>query len=306
MLLVGAGLFMRTMEQLRAVNVGFNPPHLVTFNIDPSLAGYKPAAIPAVQQRVLDGLSAIPGIRSVAASDDAALVNNGNFYGITVSRYEAPPEESFPRCRTPPRPRTHLDAMQIPLLAGRTFTDGDTLDHPQVTLVNQSFVKHFCGGDIASCLGRRISYGPANPTKVDMEIVGVFRDYRNRGIRDEIPATIYRPLRQAPDTSQIYITLRTSLEPTQAFNDIRNAMRRIDPSLAVGNMLTMDQQIDLDLQNREHDHAARGLVRTGWQTLLCRSRPVRRAGRTRRRSGHARSASAWRWAARASRSRRSS
>ena len=247
-LLVGAGLFIRTMQQLRKVNTGFNTTHLLTFNIDPELAGYSAAATPAVQQRVLDGLAAVPGIRSVAASNDQALGSNGNFYGVVVSGYVAPAEEDFQVQNTSVTPN-YLATMQIPLVVGRIFTESDTLDHPGVTLVNESFVKHFCNGSNAQCLGRHISFPTRNRTKMDAEIVGIFRDYRNRGIRDVIPATMFRPIKQTPEISQLFLNLRTSLEPTEAIGDIRIAMRRIEPQLPIGPMVTMDQQIDADLQN---------------------------------------------------------
>ncbi|RRA49772.1 ABC transporter permease [Acidipila sp. EB88] len=247
-LLVGAGLFIRTMQQLRAVNLGFNATHLVTFSIDPRLAGYSAASTPAIHQRVLDALAVLPGIQSVAASDDAALQINGSFYGITVSGYQSSPDDSFQVQNSATTP-DYLATMQIPLLMGRLFTDADTLGHPDVALVNEVFVRHYCNGNNAACLGRHISYGIGINDKTNIEVVGVFRDYRNRSIRDAIPATMYRPLKQSPDSTQIYVVLRTALEPTQAFGDIRAAMHRVDPSLAVGDLITMDQQIDADLQN---------------------------------------------------------
>lgn len=247
-LLVGAGLFIRTLQRLRAVDVGFNTTHLVTFNIDPRLAGYSAANTPAIHQRVLDGLAVIPGVQAVAASDDAALVSSGSFYGISVTGYQPPPDESFQVQNSSVTPN-YLQTMQIPLLMGRGITSSDTLEHPKIALVNQSFVKHYCNGNNASCIGRHISYGRDNPDRTDFEIVGIFRDYRNRSIRDEIPATMFRPLKQVPEASQIYLDVRTVLAPTEAFADIRNAMRRIDPSLPVSQLITMDQQIDTDLQN---------------------------------------------------------
>ena len=99
--------------------------------------------------------------------------------------------------------------MDIPLLMGRNLSDTDTLDHPAVAIVNEQFVKHYCGGSNASCIGRHIGYGIRNPVKVSIEVVGIFRDYHTRGIRDPIPAIMIRPLKQSPETSQLYIYLRT-------------------------------------------------------------------------------------------------
>lgn len=247
-LLVGAGLFIRTMQHLRAVDVGFNTTHMITFNIDPELAGYSAAATPGVQQRVLDGLAAIPGVQSVAASDTQELADTGNLYGIRLAGYDTPPDDTYSVQNTTVTPN-YLSTMKIPLVAGRDLSDEDLLNHPDVALVDQTFVKHFCGGSSASCLGRHMSYGQRNPVKVDLEIVGVFADYHTHGIREEIPAIMYRPLKQNPDAAQLYFYLKTRLTPAVAIGDVRSTMRRIDPKLPIGTIVTMDQQINTDLQN---------------------------------------------------------
>jgi putative ABC transport system permease protein len=246
-LLVGAGLFIRTMQQLRAVDVGFNTTHLLTFNIDPERSGYTSDQTPIVQQRILDGLATIPGIKAVAAGDDQALVQSGSFFGISVTGYQKPPDESYQVQGTTVTPN-YMTTMQIPLIAGRAFTEDDNKDHPSVALVNQEFVRHYCGGVLYSCIGRRINYGKGD-SAVEMEIVGVFRNYRNRGIKTDIPATFFRPLKQNPQASSINLYLRTTLDPRQAIGSVINQMHRLDPNLAVGTILTMDQQIDIDLQN---------------------------------------------------------
>ena len=247
-LLVGAGLFIRTMQQLRAVDVGFQTSHLLSFNIDPQLAGYSVAQTPVVEQRVLDGLNSVPGIQSVSASDDQVLSPQGNRYGIEVSGYQRPVDDDYQVQNSVVTP-DFLNSMKIPILAGRDLSATDTLDHPGATVVNEVFVKHFCNGSNVSCLGRHIGYGATNPSKIDMEIVGIFRDFRVDGIRGEIPAGILRPLKQTPATSQLFLYLRTALPPAQAIQEVQNAMRHIDPSLPVGTFTTMDQQIDIDLQN---------------------------------------------------------
>ena len=248
-LLVGAGLFIRTMQKLRAVDVGYNISHLVTFNVDPSLAGYTPANIPALQQRLLESIAQVPGIQSASASDAAELAQFGNYYGISVSGFQSPPDDNFQVQNSVVTPN-YLTTLKLPLLAGRDLSDTDTLDHPAVATVNQSFVKHFCNGDNYSCIGRHISYSSRNPVKIDAQIVGIFRDYKHTALDAPAPATMFRPLKQAPTTSALYIYLRTTLAPEDSINAVRLAMQRIDPTLAVNNIHTMDQQIDDSLANQ--------------------------------------------------------
>lgn len=248
-LLVGAGLFLRTMQQLRAVNLGFNATHLLTFSIDPLLAGYRSAEVPVVQQRVLEGLATVPGVLTVAGSDTLALSGNTSMYGISLSNYTAPPDNSYQVQNVSATPN-YLSALQVPMIAGRALSETDTLDHPNVAVVDQTFVQHFCNGSNESCLGRRIGIGTSvDGKKIEMAIVGVFQNFRNRSIRDDNPASMIRPLKQNPDASRLFLALRTSLPPADAANEVRVAMRRIDPKLPPDTMVTMDQQIDSDLSN---------------------------------------------------------
>lgn len=255
-LLVGAGLFIRTMQQLRSIDFGFNTTHLVMFNTNPQLSGFSAGETPAIQQRVLDGLTSVPGVLSVAASDDSTLTDNGNNYGISVSRYQPPADDDYQSQITTATPN-YLSTLQIPLIAGRGITETDTPATQRVALVNQTFVRHYCNGNIPSCIGRSIglSRRSSSLAKDQLQIVGVFRDYRNKTVSGEIPSTVLRALKQvAPaDTSdggQLYFYLRTALPPADTFSTIAQAMHRIDPALAYGNMISMDQQIDADLQNQ--------------------------------------------------------
>jgi predicted permease len=246
-LLVGAGLFIRTMQQLRAVNLGFNTAHLIIFDIDPQLAGYSPAQIPALHQRVLDGLTRIPGVQSVFAGDNEELTTNASMYGVTVSRYQAPPDENYQIQESVVTPN-YLAALQVPLIAGRELSETDTLDHPRAAVVNQAFVKHYCTSN-DDCLGRTISNGRGTRLSDTMQIVGIVGDFKHRGVREDVVATAFRPLRQVPEAATLFVFLRTAGDPAAMLNQVRSTMQQIEPSLAIGTMHTEDQQIDVDLQN---------------------------------------------------------
>ena len=246
LLLVGASLFVRTMQKLRQVDVGFNTTHLVTFGINPKLSGYAPAAIPVLHQRVIDALAVLPGVQVVAATDDPELAGNGQGGNVTVAGYTAPPDEQYSIEDTYINP-AFFSAMQVPLLAGRFFSDGDTADHPQVAIVNETFAKHFCGS-AAACLGRRAGRG-AGKVALDLEIVGVVRDTKHEGLREAVDPTLFRPLKQNANPAQLFLYLRTALPPEQALTTVRRAMQQLDPALAMVALRTMDAQIDDSLSN---------------------------------------------------------
>lgn len=247
MLLVGAGLFVRTLQNLRKVDVGFTTSHLVTFNIDPKLSGYEAAAVPSLLQRVQDGMATLPGVQSVAATTDPELAGNNHGGNVTVQGYVAPPEEDYD-VEEPFVSPAFFSSLQIPLLAGRAFSDGDAAEHPPVAIVNETFSKHFCGTP-TGCLGRMISNGGGDKLELKTQIVGIVRDNKHSDLRTAAPPTFFRPLKQDPTPVGTTIYLRTSVAPDHLLADVRGAMRRLDSSLVPNNLRTMDGQIDDALSN---------------------------------------------------------
>ncbi len=120
-LLIGAGLFVRTLENLRAVNVGFVTDHLLSFGTNARLAGYQADQMQSVTERVLDGLAALPGVRSVAATDDPDLDNEDEDGNISVAGYNAGEDEDM-QVEQPWISSGYFKAMEVPVLAGRDFT----------------------------------------------------------------------------------------------------------------------------------------------------------------------------------------
>ena len=246
LLLVGAGLFVRTMQKLRHVDVGFNTTHLVTFGINPKLSGYAPAAIPALQQHVLETMATLPGVESVAGSSLAQLDGDNHTGNATVAGYNTPPDDDFEVAKEFISP-SFFQTFQIPLLAGRAFTQADTATGQQVAIVNQAFVQHFCNGSVPTCLGRQI--GSKHTAKLDTEIVGVVRNFRHGGLRDDANATVFQPLPQNDEPARLFVFLRTSTPPEQFLPTVRRAMQQLDPTLVVAEVRTMNAQIDDSLSN---------------------------------------------------------
>jgi len=246
LLLIGAGLFVRTMQNLRRVDVGFTTAHLVTFGINPKLSGYAPAAVPALHQRVIDTISALPGIQSVAATDDAELVGGSQGGNISISGYAAPPDTDYD-IEEPWVNAAYFSTMQIPLVTGRLFTEAEaTTTH--VAVVNETFAKHFCGTP-TSCVGRMMATGGGNKIKLDTEIIGVVRDIKHKGMRDDADPTLFRPLKQSTTPSRLYLYIRTFEDPVQVLSTVRRTMQQLDPTLALTSLRTMDEQIDDSLAN---------------------------------------------------------
>ena len=246
-LLVSSGLFLRTLRNLRTVDVGFPTAHLVTFAIAPLLAGYTQESATTLQLRILDTLKGVPGVQAVTATNDEVLANHNSGSNVTVAGYTAPPDEQYD-IEEPAVTADYFTVMQTPIVAGRAFTLDDNLTHPPVAIVNQTFSKHFCGAPTA-CLGRMMATGGGTGLKLDTQIVGIVRDSKHSGIRSDISPTMLRPLTQLPKVTGTNIYLRTFADAGHMLETTRRVMHSLDPALPLTGLMTLDQRIDSDLSN---------------------------------------------------------
>jgi putative ABC transport system permease protein len=245
MLLVGAGLFVRTLRNLKSLNAGFATDHLLTFGIDPSLAGYEPARTFALYDRVFETLRALPGVRSVAATNDPELANDNESGSISIAGYTEKPEEDM-QVEQPNVSVGYFSILQMPLLAGRAFTDQDTLESQKVAVVNESFARHFFG-DPQKALGHDLGNGSGKGTKTDIAIVGVVKDAKHSSLRDAVPRTVFTPYLQSPEPHALTFYVRTWQQPQSAETGIRHAMQTLDSKLVLDTFRTMDEQVDNNL-----------------------------------------------------------
>jgi predicted permease len=240
LLLIGAGLFVRTLRNLRSVDLGFTPDHLMGFNINPRLAGYQPDQVTALNKRILEALAALPGVRNVAATDDPDLSGEDDNGNVRILGYNASENEDM-QAEQPWVTPQYFSTMQVPLLAGRVFTEDDIAGKESVAIVNASFATHYFGTPQAA-LGRIVNFGsvaePQNTT-----IVGVVGDTKHHGVRDPVKRTVYRPLFQSPQPNFTTFLLRTYQAPSAAESSTRTAMQQLDSKLALGRVRTMDELI---------------------------------------------------------------
>ena len=143
LLLIGAGLFVRTLKNLRAVDVGFVPDHMVTFDLNPRLAGYQAGQMQALNQRILENLAALPGVRAVAATDDPDLAGDDETGNVSIAGVKM--NEDDQDFEEPSVTPAYFATLKAPLLAGRVFTDQDVLGKAKVAVVNLSVAKRYFG-----------------------------------------------------------------------------------------------------------------------------------------------------------------
>ena len=245
LLLLGAGLLVRTLRNLQHVETGFNTQNLLLFSIDPSLIGYEDERLAALYERMFARLEAVPGVKAVTFSRNALLSFSANTSSVFVDGEVGPDgklKDSDTKVHTVRE--NFLPAMEIPLLQGRNLSAQDGANAPRVAIVNQEFVKtHFPN---TNPIGKRFGFEPEQPG--EFEIIGVARDAKYTSQRDAIEPTVYQSWRQSLDRMQLAtVEVRTNGDPSSFVPGIREAMHEVDSNLPLTNIRTQIEQADKTL-----------------------------------------------------------
>ena len=244
LLLIGAGLFLQSLRNLKTLNPGFEVGNLVAFDVDPTMSRYDPKWSADYYRRLHERLSALPGVESHTFAVVPVLEDDEWDSWVTIEGYSAKPDE---------RPDPHMQycspgffkTLKIPVLLGRDFNDRDDAGAPKVGIVNQKFVKRYFGG--ADPLGRHVGMGIDPGTKTDIQIVGVVGDTKYESMRDEIPYELYIPSDQKSFTDGGTVYVRAQGGPTHLFNTLRTAVRAVDANVPMYDMRTLDDQMQISL-----------------------------------------------------------
>src|SRR5262245_4553321 len=226
LLLVGAGLFLRTLYNLQRVNLGFNQENLLVFKLQPGQGGYKGERLLQFYQQLLARLDALPGVRAATFGRVPLIAQDNYFSGILLPGEVA---ETAPRRSTARQMarENYFATLEIPLLRGRGFTAQDDAHAPQVAIVNQTFAREFFPN--ADALGQRISF---RRDKRAVEIIGVVADTKYENQRKKIPPLLYTPWRQeSAALGEMNFSLRTTSEPTALAAAARQTVRELDSNL---------------------------------------------------------------------------
>jgi len=250
LLLFGAGLFVRTLHNLRNVDVGFTSDHLLTFGISPGYAGYKLEQNPDLYKRIVENLKGLPGVRTAAATSDPELSGNDSRSSIGIPGY-TPGENERMNVEWEEITPGYFDTLQLPFVTGRDLNDQDQPGAAKVAVVNEKFARRYFGSP-EKAVGHNFARGGAPEDKPEFQIVGVVRDSKHRNLRDEIEPTVYVPYTQVdPKRGITYMQfyVRTWQAPEQATNTIRAAMQSLDSKLVVDSLTTVDRQINNNVTN---------------------------------------------------------
>jgi len=238
LLLIGAGLFARSLYNVKSIDAGFRTDHLISFAIQPGLNGYGEERIRTLIEQLQDNISNLPGVRAASASELSLLSGDNEVSTISVIGYHEKEDEDMSSWHNYVGPG-YFATLGMPLLAGRDFTKGDGPGAPKVAVVNETLAKYFFGNE--SPIGRRIQL-----RKETLEIVGVVCNGKTSDLREKDQRFFYAPAAQSKmGTVTFYV--RTAQDPSSITSTLRQAVRRQDANLPVFNIKTMERQIDESL-----------------------------------------------------------
>ena len=245
LLLFGAGLFVRSLQNLKTTDTGVQLDNLVSFQVSPALSGYEDARAQAFYRSLIERLRAMPGITSVGQATVPILSGDEWDSSMAVEGHTAKDGEDMQAFMNALSPG-YFQAMKIPLLQGRDFRDSDARgpvggpgDELGVAIVNRRFAEHFFPGK--SAVGKHLGWDGGPKSKLTIEIIGVVADSLYEGPREGVHRQVFIPF-FGKNSSVFY--LRTQASSAATYGQIRNEVRQLDSAIPVYGMKTLQSQLD--------------------------------------------------------------
>jgi predicted permease len=241
-LLVGAGLFARSLLKLQQVDLGFNRDNVLVFGVDTRLAGYKVTQLSTLYRQLFDRLSSLPNVRYVTIATYSPMSGSRRASTVTIRGRAEVPGENTTVSDMLIGPN-YAETLSLPLLMGRGINLQDTPSSNKVAVVNQAFVDKFFPGQ--NPLGRRISFDEKND-KNDLEVVGVLGNIKYANAKSAADPAVYRPILQVEEQGAFSnsIQIRTEGEPLNLGPAVRAAVAQIDGKLTIGNLTSLQVLTD--------------------------------------------------------------
>jgi predicted permease len=236
-LMIGAGLFMRTLVNYENRNFGFDQRNLLTFGLDPTRAGYHDARLVTLYSQLLDRIQALPGVRAATLMTYSPFSGMSNYDSVTVETMAKAPSNSYVYWQSvgPDFFRT----MDIPIILGRGILRTDTAASPQVAVVDETFARQFFPGQ--SPVGRRFSFTGKFGPKDSYEIVGVCRPAVLTNPTSDLLPQAY--MASAQDTvGEMFFEVRSEGAPVTVISELRNAVHKTDASLPLIDLKTQAEE----------------------------------------------------------------
>ncbi len=260
MLVIGAGLLIKSFWRLQQVDPGFQAEGVLSAELTLPASKYSREQINNFHKQLLERISAVPGVKTATLAYDPPLTSNW-LDAFEIEGRVLPPDSRSLSANFIPVGPDYFDTVGVRLLAGRKFTPQDDQDHPGVAIVNESFVKHYFPNENA--LGQRMKPGPPGriwrgQKLVSFEIVGIVHDVKLAGLEAPSEPAYYLPSSQAP-LEDMMILVRTTTEPLSIVSAVRQAVWSIDPNQPIANISTLEKVVDDSIAQRRLNMLLMGL-----------------------------------------------
>ena len=238
LLLFGAGLFVKSLANLRTTDTGIEIDNLVTFQLSPALSGYTNERATQLYDRLLERLRSAPGVKSAAMAGVPILSGSEWDSSMSVEGHQAKDGEDMQAFMNSLSPK-YFETMKIPILDGRDFAPADIKQNSKVAIVNRRFAEHFFKS--SSAVGKHIGQGGGPRAKLDIEIIGVVADSLYEGPREGVHRQVFVP-NWGRNSTTFYV--RTLTSSAASYNVIRNEVKQLDGALPLYELKTLEAQLD--------------------------------------------------------------
>jgi putative ABC transport system permease protein len=236
-LLIGAGLFLHSLGNLRGINTGFDKNRVLLASFNPVVSGYSPEATRNFYDQLLTKIRAFPGVQAASITTESPISGNVGSNGIVVEGYQ-PRQGERMSCLNADISTDFFGTLHIPFIAGRDFSAKDRVGAPKVVIINETMAHYFFGN--SNPIGKKIGMDKIP----DMEIVGVVRDAKYTQLREEPVRHFYIPIQQEPRLFEATLHVRSGGDPGALAEMVRAEVKSLDPHLPFYGVRTLATQID--------------------------------------------------------------
>ena len=242
MVLFAAGLLVRSLKNLRNLDLGFSREHILMVRADPVAAGYKAPQLLNYEREMLSRISALPGVRSVTESENGLFSGTESADALKIEGYNAARDQDriayWDQVGT-----NYFTALGIPVLLGRDFGPQDTPTSQKVAIINQTMARFYFGS--SNPIGRKMLFDDDQHRNQPIEIVGVVRDLRDHALRGPVQRRFYLPTGQAPDSLFAFnFEIRAAGDPAGIVQDVRKAFANLDATVPLGRIRVLTELVD--------------------------------------------------------------
>jgi putative ABC transport system permease protein len=245
-LLVGAGLLVRSMTRLLSIDPGFNTENLLTMRFNLRSDAYTVPRRQALYDESLARLGTLPGVQGAAIT--RSLPIDGSDWGSYFNVADKTLQADLSNAAMTPTSANYFEVMGMRLLKGRAFTAADTAEAPRVAVINETLARRIWPGE--DPIGKRLVPGTPTSQNPWCEVVGVVADVKLEGLEHDTPMQVYLPLHQRPRSPTLWLVVRTTGDPMQAVAAVERTIHAVEKDLPVYSIRSMDQLLGSSLATR--------------------------------------------------------